>query len=421
MARFFALQDDLVAQLTAGVPPSERRGPGSSSGPSAASPDAAGVAVPALATTSIDGPPAPVPPEIVARDERGRVTMRATRLTGPIELDGRLDEAVYNAVVAVTDFVQQVPDEGALATEATEAWIFFDDDTVYISARCWDSQPDRMVANEMRRDNLGIFENENFAVVFDTYYDRRNAYMFHVNPLAGMFDGQITDEGNMNRDWNAVWDVKTGRFDGGWTVEMAIPFSSIRFRSGAVQTWGVNLRRIVQWKNETSFLTPVPAATGRAGIMKISSAGTVVGIEAPSKTGNVEVKPYLIGDVTTDRAATPPTSNELAGDVGFDVKYGVTQGLTADFTYNTDFAQVEVDEQQVNLTRFSLFFPEKREFFLEGRASLTSGAGVALVAGEAGCGSGRPGVVPATRRFCFLADGLVSKMAWKCQSMRAGV
>ncbi|MDP6582220.1 MAG: DUF5916 domain-containing protein [Vicinamibacterales bacterium] len=404
LTHLFALQDDLAAQL-AGAPAVGRvLGDAVHRARPAHRPSPSGEALTGRAGfalgsgITIDGPPPPPPPAMVARDARGRATMRATRVREPISLDGRLDEGVYQSVEAVGGFIQQEPDEGAPATEATESWIFYDDDTLYVAARCWDSQPERMVANEMRRDNLGIFQNENFAVVLDTFYDRRNGYMFHTNPLGGMFDGHITDEGNMNRDWNGVWDVRTARFAQGWTVEMAISFKSLRFRPGAAQTWGVNLRRIVRWKNETSYLTAVPASRGLSGIMQLSVAGTLVDVEAPSRTGNIEVKPYVISDLTTDRLASPPTTNEFDGDVGVDVKYGVTQSLTADVTYNTDFAQVEVDEQQVNLTRFSLFFPEKREFFLEGQGIFDfgggrgfSGRGFGLrVGGSGGGGSNTP-------------------------------
>ncbi len=403
LSQLFVLQDELAtrlaAQLTAGpdVGPTsmnhERQAPllppptgGGAQSDVATRPADRGPGVAGFALSPrgiIDGPDPPELPAMVARNARGQATIRATRIREPIALDGRLDEGVYRSVPAVNGFIQQEPDEGAPVTENTDAWIFFDDDTLYIAARCWDSQPDRMVANEMRRDNLGIFQNENFAIVLDTFYDRRNGYMFHTNPLGGMFDGQIT-AGNMNRDWNGVWDVRTGRFDGGWTVEIAIPFKTVRFSPGAAQTWGVNLRRIVRWKNEISYLTAVPAAYGLSGIMELAVAGAVVGVEAPPSGGNLDVKPYLISDLTTDRLATPAFANALDGDAGFDVKYGVTQGLTADFTYNTDFAQVEVDEQQVNLTRFSLFFPEKREFFLEGQGIFDFGGGRGFSGGGSG-------------------------------------
>ena len=244
----------------------------------------------------------------------------------------------------------------------------FDGTNIYVSGRLWDSAPSsEWVANEMRRDTPQLRDNDSFWVVFDTFYDRRNGVAFHTNSLGALGDFAITNEGNPNSDWNPVWDVRTGRFDGGWTVEMEIPFKSLRYRPGTEQVWGVQLRRTIARKNELAFLTPVPIAAGRRGIFRASDYATMVGLEVPSASNNLDIKPYGITGLTTDVNSSPPKNNEGDGDVGLDVKYGITQNLTADLTYNTDFAQVEVDEQQVNLTRFSLFFPEKREFFLEGR------------------------------------------------------
>ena len=343
---------------------------GAASGPGDGS---AGFAMTRLA--AIDGPAPPTPPEVVARDTLGRVTMRAIRLDTPLQLDGLLDERVYQDVAPVTGFVQQEPDEGALATDQTDVWVLFDADTLYITARCWSSDPDRMVANEMKRDSWGMFGNESFAVALDTFYDRRNGFGFITNPIGGLLDATITDERTFNMDWNTVWDVRTSRFDQGWTVEMGIPFKSLRYRPGPAQIWGINLQRSVASSNERSFLTPIPAADGFAGWYKMSASATLVDLEVPVSATRLEVKPYGITDLTTDLSEAPPLVDELGGDVGFDVKYGVTQGLTADFTYNTDFAQVEVDQQQINLTRFSLFFPEKREFFLEGQGIFDFGGG----------------------------------------------
>ena len=320
---------------------------------------------------AIDGPPPPVAPDVVTRDELGRATVRAIKLTEGIRLDGTLDEAVDHTVPAITDLVQQVPVEGAPATEKTEAWIMFDDTNVYVSARVWDSAPEsEWIANEMRRDTSQLRQNDTFTAFFDTFYDRRNGLNFYTNPLGARADQAFTNEGNPNPDWNPVWDVRTGRFDGGWTVEMEIPFKSLRYRSGPDQLWGVQLRRAIRRKNEWVYLTRLPIAAGgsngSAGIFRVSAAGTLVGMEPPMASRNIEVKPYLIGDYTQDAVADPLAGGVGNGDIGLDVKVGITQNLTADITMNTDFAQVEVDEQQVNLTRFSLFFPEKREFFLEG-------------------------------------------------------
>jgi len=331
------------------------------------------------------GPPPPVAPAVVTRDAQGRATVRATRLTAPLQLDGRLDEPVYQTVRSITDFVQQLPDEGAPGTERTEAWVLFDDDNIYISARCYDrAPPSEWVANEMRRDVIQLRDNDSFSLMLDTFYDRRNGLAFLVTPIGGFSDFAISNEGaRVNTDWNTIWDSRTDRFDGGWTVEIRIPFKSLRYRPRSTQVWGIQLRRIIRRRTEASYLTPLPISAARgnsviAGLWRISEAGSLVGIEVPSSSRKIEIKPYGIGGVTTDINEDPPTDNELDGQFGLDVKYGVTQNLTADFTLNTDFAQVEVDEQQVNLTRFSLFFPEKREFFLEARGNFdfARGAGV---------------------------------------------
>ena len=342
----------------------------------AAQTDSTGVVDPAL----IDGPAAPVAPEVMTRDEQGRATVRAVRLDESIEFDGVLDEAIYGTVPAISGFIQLTPDFGAAATERTEVWILFDETNVYVSARLWDSAPEsQWVANEMRRDTAQLRQNDTFAVLFDTFYDRRNGVLFYTNPLGARADAQFTNEGNPNSDWNPVWDVRTGRFDGGWTVEMEIPFKTLRYRSEPPHIWGLQLRRAIRRKNEWVYLTRLPVASGAGsgarGMLRVSEAASLVGLEPPSAGRNLELKPYAIGGLTTDRTAAPVKINEGSGDGGIDVKYGITQNLTADFTWNTDFAQVEVDERQVNLTRFPLFFPEKREFFLEGRGIFSFASG----------------------------------------------
>jgi hypothetical protein len=311
-----------------------------------------------------EGPPAPVLPDTIARDASGRAVVRAIPLTSPFRLDGQLDEAIYRELRPASEFIQEDPKVGEPATEKTEIWVFFDNENVYVGARMWESEPDRMVVNEMRKDSPMAFQNESLTIAFDTFYDRRNGVAFLINPIGGRQDGQITNE-RWNRDWNTIFDFGVGRFDGGWTAELAIPFKSLRYRPGANQLWGFNARRVNKWKNETSNLMPLPKAAGGSGIYRTSLAATLVGLEVPPGSRNLEIKPYAISDLTTDNNARPQIVNDIGGNIGVDVKYGVTQNLTADFTLNTDFAQVEADEQQVNLTRFSLFFPEKRDFFLE--------------------------------------------------------
>ena len=321
----------------------------------------------------INGPPPPQPPEVISRDANGRATVRAVRLVEPLRVDGALDERVYQDVLAVSDFIQTEPVEGALATEKSEAWVLFDDEHFYISFRCWAANPEaELVANDMRRDSHGVFSGEFVDLIFDTFYDGRNSVNFTVNPIGGRMDGQITDERDYFGDWNPVWDLRTGRFDGGWTFEAAIPFKSLRYKPGRTQVWGINFNRHVKnaEKNESSYLVPIPAGLS---IMQTSLAATLVGLEVPEAGPVLDIKPFAIADMTTNRSVTRELSNELRGDVGIDVKYGITHNLVADLTVNTDFAQVEADEEQVNLTRFSLFFPEKREFFLENQGLFAFG------------------------------------------------
>ena len=317
------------------------------------------------------GPPAPVAPEVVARDGRGGMTIRSTRLAEPIVVDGKLDDPVYQSVPPVSDFIQQEPHAGEAATEKTEVWFFHDNQTFYLSARCWDSHPERSVVGDLRRDGQSFSTVESIMIAVDTFYDHRNGYGFSVNSLGGYQDQQITNEKEFNRDWNTVWDSRVGRFPGGWTLEIAIPFKSMRYPPGP-QVWGIQVRRVVRWKNEMSHLTPVPTSAGLISVFRFSSEATLVGIDAPATSRNIEVKPYGLAGFRTDRKVGSG-STDIDRNGGVDMKYGVTRGLTADFTYRTDFAQVEDDTQQVNLTRFNLFYPERREFFLEGQGIFNVG------------------------------------------------
>ena len=346
------------------------RPPAAAAAPARAAAPGAGFRPPAGA---IDGPPPPEAPATINRDAAGRATIRAVRVAG-LEVDGALDEAAYRETPPFSDFVQTLPLEGQPASERTEVWVLFDDENFYISARCWDSAPEsRWVANEMRRDSFNILQNERVGFMIDSFYDRRNGMIFNVNAIGGRMDGQMTSESDYNGDWNPVWEAETGRFEGGWTLEAAIPFKSLRYRPGQAQIWGLNVSRRVFWKNELSYVVPMPVAREPGAIFLSSLAATLVGLEAPQGGATLELKPYAIADLTSDRTTTPHISNQLGGDAGLDVKYGVTQNLVADLTLNTDFAQVEADEQQVNLTRFSLFFPEKREFFLENQGVFAFG------------------------------------------------
>ncbi len=310
----------------------------------------------------------------------GAQTVHATRVAEALAIDGVLDEPLYSSEEPVSAFVQAVPEQDGAPSERTEAWVAFDDLNVYVSARVFDSAPEsEWIANEMRRDAAAIELNDQFGVFFDTYSDRRNGVGFFVNPLGGFTDLQITNEEDANLDWNPVTEIRTGRFDGGWTVEMAIPFRALRYRAGIAAPWGIQMRRSVVRNNEWNHLTSLPFAVvgnGTRGSMRVSMYATLEGLEPPPPGGlKLDVKPFGISGVRTELVTAPTVDNDGWADAGLDVKWGLSENATLDLTYNTDFAQVEVDEQQANLSRFGLFFPEKRDFFLESQGIFEFGNG----------------------------------------------
>jgi hypothetical protein len=247
--------------------------------------------------------------------------------------------------------------------EKTETWVLFDEKNLYISARCFDSQPDKIVANELRRDSFNIYLNDNFSVVLDTFYDRRNGFQFYTNPVGGLYDGYITDERDSNRDWNTVWDARTQRFEGGWTVEMAIPFKSLRYQRGDQQVWGINFRRIIRSRNEFDYLTPIPRSYSGAALKPRRPPRSWS--EAFCRRHEPRSQTIPARRHRNDRRRSL-LFQPVRCRAGFWTPHGLTRSLTADFTYNTDFAQVENDEQQVNLTPLQPHFPEAR--FLSGRS-----------------------------------------------------
>lgn len=357
-------------------------------------------AAPPAGTNEI--PPVPQLPNTISRDDQGRATVRAVRVTAPMRVDGKLDEAIYESVLPASNFIQMEPRAGQEATEKTEVWILYDNNNLYISFKAYESEPERMVVNELRRDSNNIRQGDSVGFGFDTFHDRRNAFQFETNALGARSDGQSTNERQFNADWNPVWRVAAGRFEGGWTVEAYIPFKSIRYAPGRQQVWGFQARRISKWKNEISYLTRVPNAfgLGRADF-SASLFSTLVGLEVPNLSRTVELKPFAISDLTTDNVSRPSRENDPSADAGIDAKYAITQNMTADFTVNTDFAQVEADEQQVNLTRFTLFFPEKRDFFLENQGIFTFGNNQ----GPGGGGGASDVPIPFYSRRIGLAQG----------------
>ena len=292
-----------------------------------------------------------------------------------IELDGHLNEEAWTHAQVIGDFTQQSPDEGDPTTEPTEVRMLYDTEKLYIAFECHDSEPEKIVANEMRRDGQ-LWQNDNVYVMLDTYGDKRQCFFFRTNALGALSDTAVTDGGeNLNGSWDCIWEAAGRQHDKGWTVEIAIPFNQLRFKKSDSMVWGVNFGRNIARKNETTQWIQVPRSESWPGTYHPTYQGKVIGLQGIASPSYFDVKPYLLGGLARnlDDVGWQRTTE---GDLGLDMKYGVTSNLTLDLTLNTDFAQVEADQEEVNLTRFSLFFPERREFFLEGSGLFAFGAGI---------------------------------------------
>ncbi|TET70518.1 MAG: hypothetical protein E3J44_06020 [Candidatus Aminicenantes bacterium] len=287
----------------------------------------------------------------------------ALKISQPITVDGYLKETLWKRAHFVNNFIQKEPNEGNPASELTEIGILYDDQCLYFGVVCFDSEPDKIVANEMRRD--GELENDDYFEVFiDASHDHRNAFYFAINPLGARRDALIRDEGsNINWDWDGIWIAKVKRTERGWTAEIAIPFHTLRFKKSQNQTWGINFGRHIARKREEIYWSPILRDYGWFGKYKVSYCGHLKGLENLNQGNRIQLMPYLIGGGIQEEEEDPLSRS---GDLGLDLKYRLTSNLTADITINTDFAQVEADQEKFNMTRFSLFFPEKRGFFLEG-------------------------------------------------------
>ncbi len=297
--------------------------------------------------------------------------------TSPPEIDGHLDDPAWQQAQPITEFTQSQPNEGAPSTERTEVRVLYDAEYLYISAMMWDSQPDQMVATVLRRDESHN-DNDAFAVTLDTFHDHRNGFFFETNAHGALFDAQIIGEGGtsgpgggvgstFNDDWDAVWYAAGRMTDEGWSVEIAIPFWALRFDRSSTDAWGINFRRQIRRKTESAYWAPV---SRQFNATRLSLSGMLAGMGRMGRPRTVQVKPYALGDfgqLPSGPESMPYESHttEWGGDVGGDIKWSITPNWTFDGTVNTDFAQVEADDVQINLTRFPLFFPEKREFFLE--------------------------------------------------------
>ena len=298
-----------------------------------------------------------------------RRTMQAFRMNEgeSITLDGRLDEPVWQRAVPATDFVQQDPVNGGTPTERTEVRIVFDRERLYMGVTCFDSEPDKLLGNTMKRDE-GLGADDRFMWVIDTFLDARNGYFFEMNPSGLMADALMSEAGQTGRQWDGIWDARVRRSEIGWTIEVEIPFRTLNFNPN-VSVWGVNFQRTIRRKNEENLWT---GHAYNQGLWRMANTGQVTGISGVSQGHGLDIKPYVTGSAESspgrgDAAITGITN------AGLDVVYSLTSGLRANFTLNTDFAQTEVDQRLVNLTRFPLFLPEKRDFFLEGATFLDFG------------------------------------------------
>lgn len=286
-------------------------------------------------------------------------TIAAFRVQHPITVDGQLNEPEWLSALAATGFTQSEPHTGSPGTENTDVRVLYDDEHLYIGAYLHDREPDKLIINDLKKD-FSEDQQDDFEVILDTFRDRTNGYVFITNVEGAKADRQVANEGReVNASWDGIWSVKTMRVADGWTVEMEIPFKTLRFDFAASPSWGINFARHIRRKNEVDFWAPVPRAFSLA---RVSLAGELTGISHDGTSRDLRVKPYTAARSTRE---TGGSRFIATSDAGIDVKYGVTQGLTLDVTVNPDFAQAESDEQTVNLTQFNQFFPEKREFFLE--------------------------------------------------------
>ncbi|HUR32704.1 MAG TPA: DUF5916 domain-containing protein [Vicinamibacterales bacterium] len=322
--------------------------------------------------------PAVERPAVAAGSRGEQFQIQAVRASRAPDIDGMLSDEVWRTAPVVDNFTQQEPVNGQPATERTEVRLIYDAGNLYIGVHAFDSDPDHLVATEMRRDSARLMDEDNFQVILDTFRDSRSGYMFVTNPLGAKLEQQIFEEGggnvrgsasNVNKDWNGVWDAVSRRTSDGWTTEIAIPMVTLRSPDVPAQMWGINFSRNIRRKNEIVYWSPIPKPYN---LMQVSLAGTVTGMTDLNRGLDLRLKPYMTVGGKYDRTGSVSDTDGLK-DVGVDLKYGLGHGLALDVTVNTDFAQAEVDEQQVNLTRFQLFFPEKRDFFLENSGQFTVG------------------------------------------------
>ena len=309
--------------------------------------------------------------------------LQAVKLPSAPTLDGDvLDDPAWTNHPSATGFIQVRPYDGQPASERTEVYVGYTSTSLFIGVVCYDREPDRIIATDARRD-ASLEDTDSFQVIIDAFQDQQNGFIFGTNPAGIEFDAQVTQQGEgqrrgriggggFNINWDTTWAVRSRIGEHGWSAEFAIPFASLRYGSGGEQNWGINFQRTIRRINEVSFWAPIPR---QYSLTRVSLAGQLAALEPPSQR-NLKFTPYVLGEASrggVDSAGLPRSGTDTNDELGFDAKWSITPSLTLDATYNTDFAQVEVDELQVNLDRFSLFFPEKRPFFLENAGQFSVG------------------------------------------------
>ena len=306
-----------------------------------------------------------------------------TAVTSEIVIDGSLDEAPWRQAPKIGDLIQRIPEAGAEPTEKTEVTLLYDKDNLYIGVMCYDSEPQRVLASEMARD-ASLSADDRLEIVLDTFRDHSNAFYFSTNPAGALVDGLVFANGETNNDWDAIWIVRTEQTDDGWSAEFAIPFKTLNFPAGET-AWGFNISRTIQRKLEENRWT---GARFQTQFFQISEAGEITNLEGLEQGAGLDVRPFVAGRWLHRGADGDGTA---AGKPGLDLFYNITPSLKLSVTANTDFGETEVDARQINLTRFSIFFPEKRSFFLQD----------AGVFNFATTGIDPPGGIPATGAEVF--------------------
>jgi hypothetical protein len=296
--------------------------------------------------------------EFTSIDDDDRPTAVVTRVDVAPVIDGRLDDEVWSRARSFDNLTQVLPVEGAEPSQRTVVSILYDRDYLYIGVRCYDSEPDRIVATQMERD-AELNPDDRVEIVIDTFLDRRNAYFFQMSPVGSKGDALITDNGrDFNKPWDGIWEGRATIDDQGWSTEIALPFKTLNFRPG-LSSWGFNINRYVKRHEEVLRWS---GARRNLGIFRIATAGTLAGLEGMRQGVGLDVRPFFVANWENDRTAG---NKSATGEPGFDLRYRLTPSLNFLLTVNTDFAEAEVDSRQINLTRFPLFFPERRDFFLQ--------------------------------------------------------